>query len=290
MNALPCLILLAVVAALAAGCVGVPAGAADNGDSVTITYTAKDLATGAVLRDNRSATFTVGAGDSGLGVQLEKAIRGHKAGDAFTVTVHSDPSLDYGGLVEVNRTLSPIPRNQTAPRSDFTNYVGEPTLGKTFAAYGIYTGVVTGADNDTVSFDIIASEGQRDPVASVGAILVTHLDGGLLQRQLDPDVGANFTIQPPSPFQPQTPLGLQPGSYKVIGATASKLQYARSSSQSSDLIGKALSYEVAVEQVTPVEQAVPTGGNFGVRSSPQVLGDPTSVLGSPLPSSPTTTN
>jgi len=278
MNARGVLILAAAVA-LAAGCLGVPPGSADTGDSVTIQYSARDLANGNLLRDNRTATFTVGAGDSGLGLAVEKAMRGHRQGDVFTVTVQHDPSLDYSAAASVNRTLAPIPTNQTAPRSDFTNYVGEPTIGKTFPAYGVYTGVVTQADNDTVWFEVQATDGQQDPVASIGAVLVTHVMPGMLMRSLDPVNGSTFAIQPPSPFQPTTPLGLQPGSYRVVGATADKILYARSASTESDLIGKSLRVDVTVVQVTTVESPVPTGGNFGVRSSPQVHGDPSSVLG-----------
>src|SRR5688572_7857169 len=88
-----------LLSALASGCFGVPPGAADNGDSVRIRYTAYDLETGQVLRQNQTAVFAVGSGDSGLGSQVERAIRGHKANDTFTVTVRDDPALDYSGLI-----------------------------------------------------------------------------------------------------------------------------------------------------------------------------------------------
>jgi FKBP-type peptidyl-prolyl cis-trans isomerase 2 len=279
------LLIAACAVALAAGCLGVPAGTAGAGDSVTIRYTAYELGNSTALpgRENRTATFSVGEGDSGLGLGLEKAVRGHREGDSFAVSEQGDPSLDYSGLVEVNRTLAPIPANQTAPRADFTNYVGEPAVGQEFPAYGIYTGVVTNVTNDTVAFTVLARDGQQAPVASVGAILVTHVTPDALLRRLDPVNGSTFVIQPPSPFQPSTPLGLEPGSYRVLGATADKLQYARSSSSAADLVGKALRFEVTVLQVTSVEAPVPTGGNFGVRHSPQVQGDPSSVLGGPLP-------
>ena len=273
------LLLAAVLALLGAGCLGVPPGAADTGDSVTILYTAHDLDTGAALRENRTATFTVGAGDSGLGLMVEKAVRGHRQNDTFSVVVRGDPSLDYSAPASVNRTLAPIPANQTAPTSDFTNYVGEPTLGKTFPAYGVYTGVVTAADNQTVTFNVVATDGQRDPVPSVGAVLVTQVTPTQLLRHLDPVNGSTFAVQPPSPFSPSTPLGLQPGSYKVLGATADKILYARSASTETDLIGKSLRVDVTVQQVTHVQATLPTGGDFGVRSSPQVHGDPSSVLG-----------
>jgi hypothetical protein len=267
------------------GCFGVPPGSADTGDQVNIRYSVFDLATGAPLRENRTVAFVVGSGTSGLGDQVERSVRGQLPNETYTVTVRDDPSLDYSGLVEVNRTLAPIPIEQSAPRGDFEQFVGPASVGQVFDAYGIYDGVVTEVGNDTVFFRIEAEQGQEDPVPSVGAILVTHVGETELTRTLEPVVGQTFTIAPPSPFAPSTPLGLEPGSYRVIGATEATLMYSRSASTETDLIGRDLRVEVTVLAVQPVAQAVPTEGNFGVRNgSPQVNGDPSSVLGQPLPS------
>lgn len=273
----------ALSALLASGCFGVPPGAADTGDAVTIRYTAYDLESGEVLRENQTVQFAVGAGTSGLGQQLERALRGHRANDTFTVTVRDDPALDYTAVVEVNRSLASIPIEQSAPRSDFEQYVGPASVGQTFPAYGIYEGNVTEVSNDTVSFRIVAEDGQEDPVPSVGAILVTHVGEAELSRELKPDVGATFAIAPPSPFQPSTPLGLEPGSYRVTGATATKLQYARALG-AADIVGRDLRVEVTVLDVQEAEAPMPTGGNYGVRPSGQANGDPSTVLGQPLPS------
>jgi FKBP-type peptidyl-prolyl cis-trans isomerase 2 len=269
---------------------GLPPGSADTGDSVTIAYSAYDLTSGAPLRENRTVTFAIGDGGSGLGDTLEGAVRGHRANDTFEVTVRSDPSLDYSERVEANRTLAPIPVQQSAPRADFERYVGPATANQTFDAYGIYTGQVTEVTNDTVSFRILAQDGQQDAVPSVGATLVTTVTATQLLRRLDPVASATFTIQPPSPFQPTTPLGLQPGSYKVAEPTADKLVFLRSASGQGDLVGRDLRVVVRVLDVTDTQEAVPTTGNFGVRHSPQVNGDPASVLangGQPIPSGPT---
>jgi FKBP-type peptidyl-prolyl cis-trans isomerase 2 len=282
MTAKPLLPLL-LAAVLAAGCMGVPPGAAGAGDSVTIEYTAYDLATGAALRENRTVTFTVGDGDSGLGTQVERSLRGHLANDTYEVTVRSDPTLDYSERVEANRTLTPIPTEQTAPRADFARYVGEPSVGQTFDAYGIYTGEVTNVTNDTVAFSVLAEDGQEDPVPSVGATLVTHVTQGALLRRLDPVEGATFAIQPPSPFQPTTPLGLQAGSYKVAGATDTKLVYLRSASGQADLVGRDLRVVVHVLDVAPVQAPVPTSGNIAAGGHTQANGDPSGVLGGASP-------
>lgn len=276
------LLAAAALALLVSGCFGVPPGAADTGDSVSIRYTAYDLDSGAVLRENRTKDFDVGSGASGLGEQLERAVRGHKANDTFTVTVRDDPALEYKGVVEVNRSLAPIPIIQSAPRADFEQYVGPASVGQVFPAYGIYDGVVTEVGNGTVTFRIQAEDGQEDPVPSVGATLVTHVGATHLERTLDPNVGTTFAISPPSPFQPSTPLGLEPGSYKVLGATETKLQYGYSAGEP-DLVGRDLRIVVTVLDVQENAAPVPTSGNFGVRDSPQVNGDPSSVLGQPLP-------
>lgn len=284
------LLALALAAALAAGCMGLPPGAAGTGDSVTVLYSAYDLADGTLLRENRTVAFSVGDGGSGLGEAFERAVRGHAANDTFEVTVRDDPSLDYSERAEANRTLQPIPIEQSAPREDFERYVGAAAEGQTFDAYGIYTGQVTNVTNDTVSFHILAREGQEDAVPSVGATLVTTVTETHLLRRLDPVVGATFTIQPPSPFAPTTPLGLQPGSYKVQGATEDKLVFLRSASGQGELVGRDLRIVVTVLEVTDTQAAIPTTGNFGVRDSPQVNGDPASVLaqgGEPVPSEPT---
>jgi FKBP-type peptidyl-prolyl cis-trans isomerase 2 len=277
----------ALLAATLSGCLGVPPGAADSGDEVTIRYTVYDLDTGATLRENRTVAFVVGSGASGLGDQVERSLRGHLPNETYTVTVRDDASLGYSGLVEVNRTLAPIPIEQSAPRADFEQYVGPATVGQVFAAYGIYDGRVTEVQNTTVLFRIEATNGQVDPVPSVGARLVTTVGETELTRTLEPVVGQTFTIAPPSPFQPGTPLGLEPGSYKVLGATETKLQFSRSASTEADLIGRDLRVQVTVLDVQQAVEAVPTAGNFGARDgSPQVNGDPESVLGSPLPAAP----
>jgi hypothetical protein len=268
-----------LAALLTAGCLGVPPGAADGGDTVTIRYSAYDLATGEALREGRVATFALGSGESGLGDRLEASVRGRAANDTYEVRVVDDPSLDYSERVEVNRSLAPIPIEQSAPRADFARFVGEPAVNQTFDAYGIYLGLVVGVTNDTVTFRILADDGQEDPVPSIGARLVTTVTPTHLLRRLDPMPDATFAIQPPSPFQPTTPLGLEPGSYKVEGATDGKLVFLRSASAQADLVGRDLRVVVTVLEVQDAAEAVPTGGNFGARDSHQVNGDPASVLG-----------
>ena len=277
------LLAASLLVALLSGCFGIPEGAADTGDLVTIRYTVEDLATGEAVRSNETASFDVGSGASGLGLVLERALRGHEAGDSFTVTVRDDRSLGFNQRVEVPRALEPIDIVQSASVSEFQQFVGMPAVNVTFPAYGIYTGRVTAVTNTTVTFRVEAEDGQLNDVQAVGSILETRVGDGVLTRRLNPVEGATFTIQPPQPFQPSTPLGLEPGAYQVAGATDEHLILMRSVAEG-DLLDRDLRFTVTVVAITPADQPVPTEGNFGVRSSPVVNGDPYAALGEPAPS------
>lgn len=267
---------------LLAGCTGLGAGP-HAGDTVDLRYSLADT-NGTVLRPEVTTSFVYGSEHSGLGQVVDDALKGHGVNQTVAVDLPA-----YGEHVFVDRLLAPIPVQQSASRQDFTTYVGEPTLGKSFPAYGIYTGVVTSFDNATVNFEVKAQDGLETPVPSVGAILVTHTGGANLTRELKPVVGSVFAIQPPSPFQPNTPLGLQPGSYRVLGATDTALEYGRSVSPDADLMGKDLHVVVTITKISRGTVPVPTAGNFGVRSSPQVKGDPSVILGTPNPAPTPTT-
>lgn len=279
---------VALAALLLSGCFGVAPGAAGPGDTVTIQYDAAEIGNATLLRENRTATFVVGSGTSGLGLGLERALRGHLPNETFQVAIRGDSSLRFLGVVEVDRALPAIQVHQEAPRSDFESYVGPATIGQDFPAYGIYTGIVTALNDTTVQFDVHATDGQRAPVPSVGCTLVTVAAGDELHRSLEPNVGAIFAVAEPSPFAPRTPLGLQPGTYKVLGATDGKIRYSHALSTEFDLVGKDLAFTVTVVKVLDGDQVVAPvkskeGTNYAVRSSPEVNGDPSSVLGGALP-------
>lgn len=273
-------LLLALVLAATAGCTGLPAGSADFGDTVNVRYSVMDD-NGNVLRTERTATFALGSGASGLGLGFERALRGALPGENLTFTIHDDPSLRFGKTVEVARDLSAIQKHQSAPRNDFESNVGPAGIGQQFAAFGIYTATVTAVTANEVSFLIETRDNatQRDPVASVGAILVSTPDATQIHRRLDPDVGRTFVISPPSQFSPQTPLGLAPGSYRTEGATDDKIVYAFSTSGALDLVGRSLSFNVAIVRIVAGDHEVePVDGNYVARPTPYVNGDPTTVL------------
>ncbi len=276
------LLALAAVAAFTlsgcAGLTGLPEGSADFGDMVTVSYSAADL-DGNQVRPARTATFVLGSGHSGLGLAFERGLRGHAVNDNFTVTARDDPSLEFGRTVEVDRELQGIDQQQSASKRDYEANVGPASVGQTFAAFGIYTATVTNVTADRVSFTISAAQDQRDPVPSVGAVLVSDPDGTTIHRILDPTVDATFTINPPTASNPNTPLGLAPGTYKTLGATATKLQYSYSIAGGLDVLGKDLRVTATILRLTPGSHAVePVDGNYVARPSPYVNGDPESVL------------
>jgi len=289
-------LLVAAILASTAGCTGLPEGAADFGDTVQVRYSATDL-NGTVLRPERTISFAIGSGTSGLGLGFERGVRGLVVGENATFVVSDDPSLGFAGdPIEVDRALQPIPMHQDAERQDFEDNVGAASVGQQFAAFGIYTATVTAVTPTRVNFTITTddldldgeADPQQDPVPSVGAILVTTPDGVSLQRELAPDVGRVFTVNPPTASQPQTPLGLSPGTYRTLGATDDKILYVFSTSASQDLIGKDIRFHVSVIRIVPGDHEVePDCGeedsgddcNYAARDSPYLRGDPDSVLG-----------
>jgi FKBP-type peptidyl-prolyl cis-trans isomerase 2 len=289
-------LLLAALLAVGSGCTGLPEGAADFGDTVTVRVAVMD-ANGTALRPERTATFTLGSGGSGLGLGFEREVRGLVQGENATFSVSDDPSLGFTTPKSVPRHLQPITMRQDAPRSDFEASLGPASVGQEFDAFYIYTGTVTGVTATRVNFTITTStldaNGQptvQEDAVPVGATLVTTPDGTFLQRELRPIVGATFTINPPTPQQP-APLGLAPGTYRTLGATEDEIQYAYSSSGSTDLIGRDLRFKVTVlrivagdHEVAPVceDEEQQKGCNYASRDAPYLNGDPDSVLGAPL--------
>ncbi len=262
------------------GCFGLPPGSIHTGDEVSIRYTATNSATGEVVRSGQLANFIVGTGASGLGAELESALRGRLPNETFTADVGRDASRDYLGIVEYDRTLDPIPIVQVHLRADVERGLGTLTLGQTFAAYQIYTGQVMALDAQNVTIQITAQDGQRNPVTSLGATYVTHIEGDNLIVAMEPDVGATFPVYPASPPYYTPPAGLEPGSYRTEGMEGDELLYSYSPSTETELVGVPLTFEVTILTVVPGSAgAQPADGNYGVRDSPQVLGDPSSQDG-----------
>lgn len=286
----PVLAALALAVLSVAGCTGLPEGSADFGDTVTVRFSATDD-NGTVLRPERTSTFVLGSGASGMGLGFERALRGALQGENLTFAVTDDPSLGFRDVVEVDRALPPIQRHQDASRRDFEANVGPAFAGQQFPAFGVYTATVTGITTDRVNFTIdlrdadldgFPDASQEDPVPSVGAILVSEASESQILRSLKPNVGATFTINPPSPANPSTPLGLAPGTYRTVGANDDSIEYSKSTSASADLIGKTVHFKATILRLVVGEHdAEPVDGNYAARDAPYVNGDPDSVLDAP---------
>lgn len=286
-------LLLAALLLSGAGCTGLPEGAADFGDTVTVRVAVMD-ANGTAVRAARTATFVIGSGGSGLGLGFEREVRGLTQGENATFTVSDDPSLGLTTPVSVSRHLQPITMHQDASRADFEASLGPATVGQEFEAFIIYTGTVTGLTATRVNFTITTSELDADgeptvqeDTVPIGATLVTTPDGTFLQRELRANVGATFTVDPPTPQRP-APLGLKAGSYRTLGSTDDEIQYAYSVGGTSDLVGRELHFRVSVlrivageHEVAPVcaDEEAGKDCNYAARDTPYLNGNADSVLG-----------
>lgn len=291
----PALPLLAFALLASAGCTGLAADSADFGDTVTVRYTIHDADNGTTLRPARSATFVLGSGASGLGQAFERHLRGAQAGENLTFTVEDDPSLAFRQTTTVARELPTIERHQQAPRNQFEGSLGPASVGRQLQLYGVYMAEVTAVTADRVNFTVSLARPpeQTDEFANVGATLVSTQDDDEIFGRLDPQVGVVFTVNPPTPTNPRTPLGLSPGTYRTAGATEDEIVYEMSASSSADLMGKALRFTVNVVRVVPAEgtdgPACDEGEdgerkdcNYAAGRSPYVNGDPATVVDHPV--------
>lgn len=276
----PALLLAAALASGCTGLTGLPEGAADFGDTVTILYTAT-LDNGTRVIENRTTSFILGTGASGLGLDFERRLRGHEAGANVSVTVRDDASLKYGSSATAPREIPSMQRNQSTNRAGLEEDLGPASVGMTFRAYGVYTARVTSVSQDRVNFTIEVEGEQRDDLPAVGAVLVSRISGGQVTRRLDPDEGATFTIAPPSFRNPQTPLGLAAGSYRTEGATDTAIVYSYSNAADSALLGATVRYEATILRLQAGEERgiEPVDGNYAARRSPHLNGDAESFLG-----------
>jgi hypothetical protein len=272
-------LLLPLLAGLAfSGCFGYPEGTIRPGDTVTISFDATDPSNGEVLAEGRTVSFVVGTGTSGLGAEVERQLVGHRENETVTIRSRDDESRSFRGEVEVERTLNPFPAEGSLGRPEFEANIGEPVVGDEFPLGGIYTAEVVSFDEANVTYRFILEGEQRNEFPTVGVVLVSHIEDGELKRRLDPDVGQTFTIQPPSIFAPETPLGLQPGSYRTLGADDGHIIYQYNPAQDSTLLREDLDLTIRITAHQPADHTVePRDGNYGVRKSPRVLGDPTTL-------------
>lgn len=271
-------VLLTLIALVLAGCTGVPDDAAGHLDRVTATVTVTDLAGGEPLVEDRSVTFRLGTGGSGFGFVFERGLTGLQEGASKTITVRDDPSLAYGGQV-TRETEFEQPLTGEVTEQQFLGIFDDAVPGQVYEAeFSFYDLRVESVDNGTVTYRWLPEDGQRDDVPSLGATLVTHVDEarGVMIQHLEPVVGATFVVPPPNQFQQGTPLDLDPGSYQVIGGEEGTLVFAYHPTLYPEIFDQDFRIEVTVTRIVQATgtQAEPVDGNFGVRQSPVINGDP----------------
>lgn len=257
--------------ALLAGCLGYPPGSVHPGDTVTLRYTATDAATGAVLDEDVAAA--VAGRPSGLGPDVDRALLGRRANETFTVEARA--ATGYTGRQAAPTDLGSSPLQNSVPRAAFEGQLGPATVGQSFRASSLYNATVVALDAENVTYRLDVHEGQEIPIPTLGLKVVHHITGDTLVRSLGAIPGATFGISP-SP-NGQTPLGLPPGSYRTRGVEGGELVFDHSPVAPA-LFGKTVRYEVTVEAIEPGAALQGPTGEYGHRSSPQVLGDPSVAL------------
>ena len=305
MASTPARLLLAALTAalLLAGCIGYPAGSIRPGDSVTVQYTATDLATGQVLAKDATATFVAGSGASGLGHDLENAILGLKANDTFSLDSRGDTGRAFTQTALANAIFDSRAAQQIYNTSAFAQAVGEPVVGMQFHAYG-YNATLTNVTPQLVSFTLIGNDGFRQPFPDYGLTMVYSTQDGKLVKTLEPTPGVVFTLT----FAGQVALDrLNPdgstepfpaGTYRVQPAQGTHLVFDYSPATNAALIGHDVSFQAKIVQVQPGAQTAPGAAScanehpdatpcYGLRHSPQLQGDPSTVI-APPPASTTT--
>ena len=280
MNRIP--LLIAAVLLPMAGCLGLPEGAVAPGDTVVVNVAAYDSATGELLMSNPQLTFVAGSGESDLGFEFERRLVGAAEGFEGTFRISNDPSLAWGDEVSVEGVFEDDLIG-TIDTTQFEQFFGAPVVGETFnPQFSFYTFRVEAVENGTVTYRVMPEDGQEDAVPHLGAVLVTEvdLDRDVMLQTLTADVGATFEVQPPTPFNPNTPLGLAPGAYRAVGNEGNMIVYEYRAPGHPGLIGRDVRIEVSVVTVTAgAGQAVePVDGNVGVRTSPYINGQPSSEV------------
>lgn len=270
-------LLIALLLVPLSGCLGIPEGAISHGDSIQATVTVRDADTGELILSQRPLDFQLGSGNSGLGFEFERQLIA-KADDFFgNIVVRGDPSTQWSGTVDTQARFE-SDAVQQIPVAQFAQNFGTPSEGQIFTPqFSFFPYKVLAVNGDMVSYTAMPEQGQRDPLPHIGASLRTSIEGDLLVQIVEPDVGATFRILPPSPFNPTTPLGLQPGSYQVLGGDGETISFRHSQATNPDVVGHDLDVTVRVTNVraSPGSSLVePVDGNYGVRTSTYINGAP----------------
>lgn len=267
------------------GCFGYPPGTVRTGDTVTITYTATDLATGQILAKDATATFVAGSGASGLGHDLERAIVGHRANETFQLESRQDTGRDFSQVLEAAQEFDSRAIVQTYNTTAFEKAVTTAKVGLEFNAFG-YNATVTAVDPQLVTFNLVPRDGLRQPFPEYGLTMVYSTQDGKLVKTLEATPGVVFTIgfagqialQAIHPDGTTEPFPV--GTYKVLPAQGGHLRFSYSAGTATALLGKDVKFDATIVSVEPGAHAAPVvQGGYGARNSPQLQSDPAKVFG-----------
>ncbi len=282
MKALPLLVLAALASATLAGCFGYPPGSARPGDTVTVRYTALDPATGAVVKDTQMVSFAVGSGSSGLGADVERAVVGLLP-NATTVVASPASARAYTAVREAPQEFQRNAQVQTYNTTAFTQQVGTPVVGMTFPAFG-YNATMLLVTPQEVTFRLDAKDGARQDFPQYGLSVVYRSEGDQLLKVLEPMPGSTFSLFYENQialqcFLPDGTLGACPvGSYEVLPAQGGHLRFGFFPGTDRTLLAKSLTFQLTLVSVKAGAPPASPAGAYGVRASPQVLGDPSAWI------------
>ncbi|MEK6985644.1 MAG: hypothetical protein AABX89_04605 [Candidatus Thermoplasmatota archaeon] len=260
------LLALAATALLLSGCFGYPVGTAKPGDTVTVRYNATD-ATGQMVKSGQVATFRLGSGTSGLGLDVERALLGLGVDGSATVTSPAQ-ARSFSTVVKAPQEFERLAIVQTYNTTAFTQQVGPPKVGMTFPAFS-YNATMIAVTPVEVTFRLESKDGEQISFAQYGLRMVYSTSGEERVRTLEPIVGTIFSLA----YANQIALELPAGTFKVLGAEDGMLRFGYTPGSDRALVERDLTFSLTVLTVAVGEPIEAPAGQYGRRLSPQVLGD-----------------
>ncbi len=236
----------------------------DSADDITVTVTLRDPATGNVIFENatgqpfenRTLTLRLGVDESPLGPAFMETLAKLREGDRLQRQLNLGP---FAGDVAGPRIHGPHGIVKTEHRLMFeAKYDVEAEPGLIFNAPPYYKARVDSIDGDYVTYRLVPEDGQRDAVDQVGCIMITYVDGDNMTQVLEPVVNATFVVAPSAP----APLGLEPGSYLVLGSNETHLLFGRHPSLLVDWVGRDVLFEVRVTKIVTEEERKAIDGHY----------------------------
>lgn len=218
---------------------------------------------GLLMSFSVSKEFVMGAGNSGLGFDVERGLIGLSVNDTKTIISEEDPSRGFSKMVRKPAELGGGDIMRTIPRTQFQNSLGEPAVGMVFQLDQVVSAEVVSFTNTSVEAKVTLVDGEEFDAAIVGAKVVARVNPLTYQFILEPVEDQTFTIQA-NPMG--TPLDLAAGTYRSIGLEGTEAVWAFSSTPAV-LVETPIEVHVKVTKVT-IGRAVVPDGDYGVRTSP----------------------